>query len=325
MFRHRLSVATNEDGRDRRGSLAPTSTLVPSALLDAAGRVVAKPRSGTPTGPERVVVHRPPALGGAEVWTFENSARLWSVFHTNFTFCAMNRLQGRRKWQCRGRTYDGLSGHTAIMEPGDVHVTVQADGADDLQALVIRPADLETMLGGPVRFNTGHVDDTPGLAHEMATLVGLIQAGDNDPMELQDQVMKFLGLAVSRAALHGGRKVAENGNSRAVARAKEYIQDRHTERVSLDDLERETGVSKFHLARTFRASLGLPPHQFLKRVRLARAMDLMRRGSRPSEVAHQTGFADQPHLTRVFRSDLGLTPYEFWTGRGPRIRALRLP
>lgn len=316
---------SNEDGRDRRGSLAPTSTLVPSALLDAAGRVVEKPSNGTLTKPERVVVHRPPALGGAEVWTFENSARLWSVFHTNFTFCAMNRLEGRRKWRCRGRTFQGLSGDIAIMEPGDVHVTVEADGADDLQALVIRPADLETMLGGPVRFNTGHVDDTPALAREMATLVDLINAGDNDPMELQGQIMKFLGLVVSRASLPVGRSMTENGSNRAIARARDYIQDRHAERISLDDLERETGVSKFHLARTFRAALGLPPHQFLKRVRLARAMDLMRRGTRPSEVAQQTGFADQPHLTRVFRSDLGVTPYEFWTGRGPRIRALRLP
>ena len=60
------------------------------------------------------------------------------------------------------------------------------------------------------------------------------------------------------------------------------------------------------------SAYGLPIHQFLKRVRIARALALLRQGERPASVARAVGFADQPHLTRVFRSELGFTPRQYW-------------
>ena len=56
-------------------------------------------------------------------------------------------------------------------------------------------------------------------------------------------------------------------------------------RLTLDDLARETGFSKFYLERSFNDRYGLPIHQFLKRVRIARALALLRQGERPAAVA----------------------------------------
>jgi AraC-like DNA-binding protein len=90
------------------------------------------------------------------------------------------------------------------------------------------------------------------------------------------------------------------------------VEQRFAERLTLDDLARETGFSKFYLERSFNERYGLPIHQFLKRVRIARALALLRQGERPASVARAVGFADQPHLTRVFRSELGFTPRQYW-------------
>jgi AraC-like DNA-binding protein len=38
---------------------------------------------------------------------------------------------------------------------------------------------------------------------------------------------------------------------------------------------------------------------------------MLRAGTSLSEIAHDTGFSDQPHLCRAFRRETGVTPSEF--------------
>lgn len=94
----------------------------------------------------------------------------------------------------------------------------------------------------------------------------------------------------------------------AVARIKEYIRTNFEENVSLTDLSRETGLSRYHLLRTFKKATGLPPHAYLLQVRTERAKSLLRRGRSISEAAYASGFADQSHLNRVFKRIHGITP-----------------
>jgi len=81
------------------------------------------------------------------------------------------------------------------------------------------------------------------------------------------------------------------------------------EDVPLLELARLAHVSPFHFARLFRRTVGIPPHQFVLRLRIQRAISLMK--SRTLSLAHiaaECGFHDQPHFTRVFRTVTGTTP-----------------
>lgn len=50
----------------------------------------------------------------------------------------------------------------------------------------------------------------------------------------------------------------------------------------------------------------------LRRVlRLRRAVDLLRAGVAPAEVAARAGYADQPHLSREVRALAGRSPGQF--------------
>ena len=62
------------------------------------------------------------------------------------------------------------------------------------------------------------------------------------------------------------------------------------------------------MLRVFRASVGLPPHAFLTRVRILHAQALIRAGVSLTRVALDTGFSDQSHLIRHFKRALGVTP-----------------
>jgi AraC-like DNA-binding protein len=97
-----------------------------------------------------------------------------------------------------------------------------------------------------------------------------------------------------------GRKILRN--------VRDYLSDQYAHDVSLDDLERVSGVSKFHLGRMFRDEFGVPPYAYLISERLYRAQRLLLADMSPSKVAAAVGFCDLSHLTRHFRRTLGLAP-----------------
>lgn len=110
------------------------------------------------------------------------------------------------------------------------------------------------------------------------------------------------------------REEQERGglSSTQLRRALDFIED-HLERdFSLTEVAAEVGLSPFHFARQFRASIGLAPHAYLITRRVERAKELLSRTNLPiATVAATTGFAHQSHLTRHFKRLVGVTPARF--------------
>jgi AraC-like DNA-binding protein len=97
----------------------------------------------------------------------------------------------------------------------------------------------------------------------------------------------------------------------AVRRARAYLEERWAAPVALAELAAHAGLSRFELARTFRAQVGLPPHAFQLDLRIARARLMLAAGDPPAAVAAACGFCDQAHLTRVFKRAVGVTPARY--------------
>ena len=97
----------------------------------------------------------------------------------------------------------------------------------------------------------------------------------------------------------------------AVRRARRYLEERWAAPVTLADLAAHAGLSRFELARTFRAQVGLPPHAVQLDLRIARARAQLAAGEPPAAVAATCGFCDQAHLTRVFKRAVGVTPARY--------------
>jgi AraC-like DNA-binding protein len=83
------------------------------------------------------------------------------------------------------------------------------------------------------------------------------------------------------------------------------------------ELEAVTGLSRYELARQFRAAYGTSPYRYS----LMRRLDFARRqlgvGALPLvDLALAAGFVDQAHFTRMFHAAFGVAP-----GRYARWRA----
>ena len=92
-------------------------------------------------------------------------------------------------------------------------------------------------------------------------------------------------------------------------RAVDYIEENCLRSIRLEELALLTNLSQSHFSHAFKASTGLPPHQWQTKARLEHAKQLLAQGDTSLiDVAVETGFADQAHFTRVFRKNVGTTP-----------------
>jgi AraC-like DNA-binding protein len=122
-------------------------------------------------------------------------------------------------------------------------------------------------------------------------------------------------------ALAEGLLAAESGagdvgptrrlDSAALDRARRYLDAAGPEIVRSTELETVTGLTRYELARQFRALYGTSPHRYLLMRRLDATRGAMAAGRPLAEVAIDAGFADQAHFTRVFKRAVGLTPARY--------------
>jgi AraC family transcriptional regulator len=142
---------------------------------------------------------------------------------------------------------------------------------------------------------------------------------------LQERIVESIANAlayrlVTRFAAVAAHAVGARGalNPRAFRDVNAYIEQHLDERLSLDELARVAGVSRFHFARQFRLRTGESPMGFLLRVRIERGKSLLREGAASvGNVAAALGFADQSHFTRTFKRLVGVPPSEYKNGAPP--------
>jgi AraC-like DNA-binding protein len=79
--------------------------------------------------------------------------------------------------------------------------------------------------------------------------------------------------------------------------------------IRIEELADLTGLSQSYFSHAFKASTGLPPHQWQMKARIDRVKALLRNRSLSlTEIAAETGFSDPAHFTRSFRRQTGASP-----------------
>jgi AraC family transcriptional regulator len=79
--------------------------------------------------------------------------------------------------------------------------------------------------------------------------------------------------------------------------------------LTLAALATESGYSRAHFARMFKAATGQTPHRYLLELRLARAQSMLMNRALPlTDIALACGFSSHAHLSTAFRSRFGVAP-----------------
>ena len=93
-----------------------------------------------------------------------------------------------------------------------------------------------------------------------------------------------------------------------LARVAEFVQANLQHDISIKDLASLLNLSSSHFSRTFKATTGISPYQFVQEQRVGRALSLLKGAASIAEIAQSVGLSDQSRFTAVFRRAIGHTP-----------------
>ena len=229
---------------------------------------------------------------------------------------------------------DGRS-DAVVVRPGQMYVAAplelqgvrSLDGVPcTMRVILVAPAalpslekELSKLWGGAVPGLRQCVVDDPGLHAELWALIGDLR-GPLVDLACVPRLLECLGRLFGRVVERPAHPQSSRGGKQVVAvgRVCEHLRAHVAESVSLDELARVAGLSKFYLLRAFRRAYGLTPHAYQMQLRLAHAWRFIVDGRPLSRATYDAGFADQSHLTRRFAAVFGLTPARY-------VRRLAVP
>jgi len=141
----------------------------------------------------------------------------------------------------------------------------------------------------------------------------LLAAASGDALGTETIAAEILGEAArpTAAPTHLFRHGQLSWYAARVDAARERLRAGYAEPHSLRDLAREAGMSPYHFARVFRELLGMPPHRYLRGLRLRMAAERLREGESVTAACFDSGFSNLSHFTRSFRRTFGVAPSRF--------------
>ena len=84
------------------------------------------------------------------------------------------------------------------------------------------------------------------------------------------------------------------------------------EEFSLARLAEQAGMSEFHFNRLFKRATGVPPSQYLIKLRMDAARRLLRETKKSViTIVNEVGYANPSHFARLFRKETGLSPSDY--------------
>lgn len=207
-----------------------------------------------------------------------------------------------------------LGNRGACFECGHEH-----GAGDRCLAFQFEPAWLEGIVAAvpgarQIDFSRAHLP----AAAAFAGLVADAEAAADAPERLEETAVRLAGAVVATLADAKPAAVASSArDQRRVTQALRFIEAHSAEALPLDALARQAAMSPYHFLRSFRALVGMTPHQYVLRTRLHRAALLLRGSDLPvASIAYDCGFGDLSTFNRRFRRVLGASPTAYRARRG---------
>jgi AraC-like DNA-binding protein len=243
--------------------------------------------------------------------------------HRHDTYAIGLTDRGVQTFDYRGVTRASTAGRVVVLHPDETH-DGRAGTSEGFGYRIVYVAP--SLIADGARALCGHACALPFVREPVidnAALARAIGGAFHDglePLAVDRLVLRLAEALVDIDPSCGATRPARV-DDRAVARARGFLESENTRVVRSSELEAVTGLSRYDLARQFRAAIGTSPYRYslMRRLDVARAE--LRCNRSLADVALAAGFADQAHFSRMFRSTFGMPPARYRALLGRRAPA----
>ena len=143
------------------------------------------------------------------------------------------------------------------------------------------------------------------------TMLYIADHSQSSPLHLIGHLCLFLdGLILSsstRRQLHGGQL-----KDFYIQEAVTYMEHNYHRELTVEDLADVCKLNRSYFSKLFKDNMGCPPQEFLIRLRLAKAAELMKTtGDSIGDISVMCGYPNQFHFSRAFKKRYGVSPREW--------------
>jgi len=169
---------------------------------------------------------------------------------------------------------------------------------------------------------SGDIEEAVNLSYPDLILSRLVPAFQNPPVSgaarsfwFESQVKELIALV----CFHAEQKTEEFFCSRQkrlsldrVSKTRKYLKLHLDESPDLNRIAAHVGCSSYYLSRTFSSVTGMTISQYLRRLRVERAAELLLSGRYSvSEVAVEVGYSSQSHFSKALQQEKGCLPSKY--------------
>ncbi|NEW09207.1 AraC family transcriptional regulator [Paenibacillus sp. SYP-B3998] len=225
-------------------------------------------------------------------------------------------LSGKGTFEIRERTYTCSAGDTFVIFPGELFTyTADADQPWHYAWVAFTGRAASTTLSA-IGVTPEHPIISRNRIRSIRHFYRRIRSSfqQSEYAALEDlQGSGWLRLLLSELGQVNRNRLTvkpahESDIQRQVGQAIRYLELQYTQLVSIDELAHMLGYHRTYLCKMFKKSTGLSPMQYLFKIRMERAQQLLATSMTIDQVASSVGFNDALYFSKQFRKWRGIAP-----------------
>lgn len=246
--------------------------------------------------------------------------RIGPAVHDYVLLHSVDHGQGVFEWE--GQSYRVGQGDTFVIFPGGLFSYV-SDGSEPwsyrwIAIQGISVLEMLTKVGITAANPVIKGADSDGLAHiyehieqSLAKQAGEVSTELDTGGWFRILLAEFARLNTDRLS-SSARILTES--ERVVEQAIRWFRTQYMMPVCIGNLAASLGYHRTHFTKVFKHVTGLSPKQYIKRIRMEKAKELLSTSLNVEQVAASCGFSDPLYFSRQFKSWTGKSPTQFRDG-----------
>lgn len=228
-------------------------------------------------------------------------------------------VSGQGSYTCRGKSYSLSAGQCFFIFPGELE-SYEADRHDPwkYQWIAFAGSEASSLL-----YERNLTPDHPILTthkqNRISTLFyktfqTLQKAEPGSAIEADGYFRLILGCLQTSAGLHLSPEkgsIASTEANQQLEKAIRWLTYQYAQPISLGQMSLSLGYHRTHLSKLFRQRTGYSPMQFLMKIRMERAKQLLHQPLTIQQVASSVGFSDPLYFSKQFKKWFGIPPSKY--------------